>query len=66
MFLSANDDRDGPPTARDGMSIYMSFASEEELLVEWDDPTCLGLLKNLLIVLQKINKQHNSWNALRK
>jgi hypothetical protein len=66
MFLSANDDRDGPPTARDGMSICMSFALEEELLVEWDDPTCLGLLKNLLIVLQKINKQHNSWNALRK
>jgi hypothetical protein len=51
MFLSANDDRDGPPTTGDGMSICMSFALEEELLVEWDDPMCLGLLKNLLIVL---------------
>jgi hypothetical protein len=44
----------------------MSFASEEELLVEWDDPARLGLLKNFLIFLQKINKQHNSWNALGK
>jgi hypothetical protein len=33
-----------------------ALAIEEELLVEWDNPTRLSLLNSLLIFLQKINK----------
>ena len=58
-------DRDGAPTAGDGGSTSMLvLAQDEELLVEQNDIAHLSLPALLLIFLQ--NKQHNSWNRIRK
>ena len=42
------------------------LARDEELLVEQNDIACLSLPAILLIFLQNRQKQHNSWNGIRK
>jgi len=60
-------DWDGAPTTGDGGSTSMSvLARDEELLVERNDIARLSLPAILLIFLQNRQKQHNSWNGIRK
>ena len=60
-------DRDSAPTAGDEGSTSMSvLARDEELLVERNDIARLSLPVILLIFLQNKQKQHNSWNGIRK
>ena len=57
----------GAPIAGDGGSTSMSvLAQDEELLVEWNNIARLSLPTILLIFLQNIQKQDNSWNGITK
>ena len=60
-------DWDGAPIVGDGGSTSMSVLThDEELLVEQNDIARLSLSAILLIFLQHIYKQQNSWNGIRK
>ena len=67
MFLFVGAERDDASAAGDGGSTSMSvLAWDEEFLAERNDIARLSLLAILLIFLQNRQKQHNSWNRIRK
>ena len=67
MFLSMGAEWDDAPIVGDGGSTSMSvLARDEELVIERNDVARLSLSAILLIFLQNIEKQHNSWNGIRK